>query len=188
MKILNLYSGIGGNRKLWNELGDCEITAVENVPAIADIYHDFFPYDFIWSSPPCPSHSRFNFLTNQQEGKKVKYPDMNLYQEIIYLKHWFKGKFVVENVISYYNPLIPPIESNNHYIWCNFSFSPMPNYVRGIKRKNEEDFVREKLVGFDLSKYKFPTKRFRRMLINNCVEPELGKHILFCAFNKTSLF
>ena len=30
MKILNLYSGIGGNRKLWGD--EHEVTAVENVP------------------------------------------------------------------------------------------------------------------------------------------------------------
>src|SRR3990167_5358040 len=113
MKILNLYAGIGGNRKLWGD--DHEITAVENVPKIAKIYQDFFPKDkiviadahqylldhykefnFIWSSPPCPTHSRFNFLHNEQEGKTMKYPDMTLYQEIIFLKHWFKGKWCVE--------------------------------------------------------------------------------------------
>lgn len=43
MKILNLYAGIGGNRKLWGD--DHEITAVENVPEIAKIYQDFFPND-----------------------------------------------------------------------------------------------------------------------------------------------
>jgi len=29
MKVLNLYVGIGGNRKLWPK--ECEVTAVENV-------------------------------------------------------------------------------------------------------------------------------------------------------------
>lgn len=74
MKILNLYAGIGGNRKLWDELGDFDITAIEYKPEIAKIYQDFFPkdkvivadahqylldhfaeFDFIWSSPP-PAH------------------------------------------------------------------------------------------------------------------------------------
>lgn len=69
MKILNLYAGIGGNRKLWGD--EHEITAVEYKPEIAKIYQDFFPndkmvvgdahqyllghfneFDFIWSSPP----------------------------------------------------------------------------------------------------------------------------------------
>ena len=43
MKILNLYAGIGGNRKLWGE--EHEITAIENVQEIADIYQEFFPND-----------------------------------------------------------------------------------------------------------------------------------------------
>ena len=74
MKILNLYVGIGGNRKLWGN--EHQITAVEIDPKIAAIYQEFFPndevivadaheyllkhykeFDFIWSSPPCPSHS-----------------------------------------------------------------------------------------------------------------------------------
>ena len=35
MKVLNLYAGIGGNRKLW---GGVEVTAVELNPDIAAIY------------------------------------------------------------------------------------------------------------------------------------------------------
>jgi len=42
MRILNLYAGIGGNRKLWT---DVEVTAVEMNPKIAAIYQDFFPND-----------------------------------------------------------------------------------------------------------------------------------------------
>lgn len=43
MKILNLYAGIGGNRKLWGD--DHEITAVENDQGLADVYKDLFPQD-----------------------------------------------------------------------------------------------------------------------------------------------
>jgi DNA (cytosine-5)-methyltransferase 1 len=42
VKVLNLYAGIGGNRKLWE---DVEVTAVELDPKIAAIYQDFFPED-----------------------------------------------------------------------------------------------------------------------------------------------
>jgi hypothetical protein len=38
IKILNLYAGLGGNRKLWKNV---EVTAVENNPEIAKIYQDF---------------------------------------------------------------------------------------------------------------------------------------------------
>ena len=125
IKVLNLYAGIGGNRKLW--VGDIEVTAVELNPQTARIYHDFFPddkvivadahqyllehykeFDFIWSSPPCPTHSRMRNLKNNCEECEKKFPDMKLYEEIIFLTHFFKGKFVVENVISYYDPLIMP--------------------------------------------------------------------------------
>ena len=104
MKILNLYAGIGGNRKLWGD--EHEITAVENVPEIAKIYQDFFPkdkviitdaheyllqhfkeFDFIWSSPPCPSHSRVRKITIHP----TIYPDMKLYGEILLLKHYFRA-------------------------------------------------------------------------------------------------
>ena len=114
MKILNLYAGIGGNRKLWGD--GHEITAIEYDENIATIYKDLFyqdtvlvmdahkylldhyrEFDFIWSSPPCPSHSRMRM------NHKVKiYPDMSLYQEIIFLQKFFKGKWVVENVIPCY--------------------------------------------------------------------------------------
>jgi len=43
MKILNLYSDIGSNRKLWGDTHD--IIAIENVPKIAKIYQDFFLKD-----------------------------------------------------------------------------------------------------------------------------------------------
>ena len=139
MKILNLYAGIGGNRKLWQ---DVEVTAVELNPKIAKIYQDFFPkdkvtvadahqylldhfkeFDFIWSSPPCPTHSRLNTMLNANGLNH--YPDMKLYEEIIFLKKWFYGKYCVENVISYYEPLIRPHQFGNHYFWANFHIRPI---------------------------------------------------------------
>ena len=175
IKILNLYAGIGGNRKLWT--GDIEVTAIENNPEIAKIYQDFFPndkiivtdahqylldhykeFDFIWSSPPCPSHGVSRYWSTK--GKKFTpnypdpiYPDMNLYQEIIFLRHFFKGNWVVENVISYYEPLIPPQEYRSHYYWSNF-------IVGNNKKKSDRGVWRsripylQKKTMSDLSKYK----------------------------------
>ena len=137
IKVLNLYAGIGGNRKLWE---DVEVTAVENNPEIAKIYQDFFPndkvivadahkyllehykeFDFIWSSPPCPSHSRVR-MANLKQNKPI-FPDLKLYEEIIFLKYFFKGRWVVENVRGYYNPLIKPQELSRHYFWANFKIN-----------------------------------------------------------------
>lgn len=205
MKVLNLYAGIGGNRKLWDNV---EVTAVENVPEIAAIYKDFFPddtvivadahqylldhwheYDFIWSSPPCPTHSRIRtgntllpWKDNTKQlsnggGLKPDYPDMRLYQEIIFLKHFAKPgqKWVVENVISYYEPLIRPQEVNQHYFWSNFHIGSMKSKSRLHDAPQAE---REAFKGFSLAKYKGVDKR---KLIRNCVDPESGLHVFNAA-------
>ena len=140
MKVLNLYACLGGNRYKWT---DCDVTAVELDPELARMYQERFPndkvivadahqylldhykeFDFIWSSPPCPSHSRARYWnsSNYDTTTEPIYPDMTLYQEIIFLQHYFKtGKWVVENVIPYYEPLIPAQKRDRHLYWCNFN-------------------------------------------------------------------
>lgn len=203
MKILNLYAGIGGNRKLWGNEHD--ITAVEFKPEIAKIYKDFYPndtviiedahqyllnhfqeFDFIWSSPPCPSHSRMRMLWKGQKnddtkvsGSSFKFPDMKLYEEILFLTHFFEGKWCVENVISYYDPLIPPVKADNHYFWTNFRMGNIENKTRGIRDQAQE--IAQKNIGIDLSTYPDLSNRFKRDVIANCVRPETGLYILNCA-------
>lgn len=203
IKILNLYSGIGGNRKLWTPKGDeHEVTAVENNKEIAKIYQDFFPkdkvivtdahkylldhykeFDFIWSSPPCPSHSRIRYVGVKSNSYEAVMPDMNLYSEILFLKHFAIGRWVVENVIPYYEPLIKGQESGRHLFWSNFNIS-------NIKPKSSSHsggiLDMEKHKGFDISKYKLPHFKGRRrdQILRNCVEPELGLHVFNCAFKE----
>lgn len=193
IKILNLYAGIGGNRKLWS--GDIEVTAIEYEEEIAQIYKDNFPedkviiadaheyllnhfeeFDFIWASPPCPSHSHVRKITGHQN--KPIYPDMKLYEEILFLQGYFKGKFVVENVISWYSPLIKPQEVGSHYYWANFVIG---NKDDGYRAHNELNSVLEKRKGFDLSKYK-GLQHDKKKLLRNCVEPEMGLYIFNMAF------
>ena len=197
MKVLNLYSGIGGNRKLWGK--DVEVTAIEFNPKIAKIYQDFFPqdkvivvdahqyllehhseYDFIWSSPPCPTHSQLGRFRVLSESKitgaylsKAKYPDMKLYEEILLLKHYFKGKYCVENVIAYYKPLIAPIEIQRHHFWSNFLIRHITLEADNIDKGKIQEW--EEKTGFNLSQYSNIDKR---LLLRNCVRPELGLHIL----------
>ena len=203
MKILNLYAGIGGNRKLWGDTH--EITAVEYKPEIAKIYQEFFPndkvvvgdahqyllehfaeFDFIWSSPPCPTHSKARFGLGVGSGKvKGVYPDMRLYQEIIFLDKHFKGKWCVENVMAYYKPLIEPQKVGRHWYWSNFKIPDLkiaPSRISQQSKKYSKSPTRifkasdfEELLGFDLSKY---TGVDKRLLLRNCVEPQTGKHIL----------
>ena len=193
MKILNLYAGIGGNRKLWGE--EHEITAVEYDQATADVYQKYFPndtvivadahkfllenymnYDFIWSSPPCPTHSRINHART----RKPDYPDMRLYAEIIFLKQWFNGNFVVENVIPYYKELIPAKEVDRHLFWCNFNISNFAPKEKAIIRRKGGQIPFEKIFGFDISKSKIKDKR---KALRNCVHPDTGLYILNCAMN-----
>lgn len=187
MKILNLYAGIGGNRKLWGDTA--EVTAVEIEPKIAQIYKENFPndtvvigdahqylldhykeFDFIWTSPPCPTHSQVNTFLNPQGV--IRYPDMKLWQEIIFLKHFCKTKYCVENVKSYYDPLIKPQKAGRHYFWANFVIP---------KEKDEKNQIGR--FG--------PTKKGRTdekdTLKRNCVEPRLGLSILMAAFSKKQL-
>ena len=198
MKILNLYAGIGGNRKNWGD--EHEITAVENVQDIANVYQALFPkdkvivadahqyliehhqeFDFIWSSPPCPSHSKIRRYTSVEKGQvKPIYPDMKLYEEIIFLKHYFKGKWCVENVIAFYEPLIPPNEIDNHWFWTNFYVEDFNSAMSRGHHSLIKDLSARK--GFDLSKFKNVDKT---KLLRNCVEPEIGLHILKEALKET---
>ena len=206
MRVLNLYAGIGGNRKLWE---DVDVTAVEFNPDIAAIYQDFFPndkvvvgdahqyllehfgeYDFIWSSPPCPTHSRMSLMnhispykTNKKQLErggwiKPRYPDMALYQEVIFLKHFFKGRYCVENVESYYDPLIPCQFVGRHYFWANFHISAFNSTPIGIGGKTYKGIKHlEKLHGISLDAYGLGRKK-NETILRNCVSSYLGLHIL----------
>ncbi len=200
MKILNLYAGIGGNRKLWGL--EHSITAIELDKEIAGIYKDFFPcdtvivtdahqyllehyseFDFIWSSPPCPSHSQLRFNIGFKADRKYRkvnaiYPDMSLYQEIILLQHWFSGKYVVENTIPYYKPLIDGQKVGGHIWWANFLIPPFNHGNRNHRDGTVDSLQKRKML--DLSQHSVPNKR---QILRNCVEPETGLHILDCATN-----
>lgn len=191
MKILNLYAGIGGNRKLWGD--EHEITAVESEQYIADAYKALYPgdvvvvgdahqylldnfqrFDFIWSSPPCPSHSRLS--TGLAGWGVYRYPDMTLYEEIIFLKHFFKGKWLIENVIPYYDVLIhPTMVLDRHFFWSNFYIPPLSR-VRSYDGEISNATVGElsKGLGIELP----PKTKNARKLLRNAVDPKLGLHIL----------
>lgn len=202
MKILNCYCGIGGNRKEWGN--DHQITAVEIDPKIAAIYKDLYPADevivgdahqylldhyqeyedgFIWCSPPCPTHSITNYFLNAKGV--IRYPDMTLYEEIILLKHFFKGEYVIENVKSYYDPLIAPQVSGRHYFWSNFRIPHLKSRIKISRMCGDKDTlgvtqgqIRKKemeKLGFNLDAYSYPDKE---KLLRNCVDPAIGLAIL----------
>lgn len=194
MKVLNLYAGIGGNRKLWE---DVEVTAVESEQYIADAYSTLFPddevvvgdahhylldhhqeYDFIWSSPPCPTHSRMN-TARAGNGMAYRYPDMTLYQEILFLKHFYKGKWLVENVEPYYAVLIQPRTIlDRHFFWSNFSISKTRSgraFVGNLTHATTD--ILSNSHGIVLP----PGTKDGRKLLRNAVDPQLGLHIFNAA-------
>ena len=208
-KVLNLYACLGGNRYKWDEVAkdaniDLEVTAVELDDEAARLYQERFPndivivadahqylldyykeFDFIWSSPPCPTHSRARYWGFGINGKKPIYPDMKLYEEIIFLQSHFKGKYCVENVIPYYEPLITPQKRGRHLYWCNYI---LPNVIsnRGNKLKeqntNSESLNHyNKFHDYDFTKYK--GEQLVLKMARNLVDYEAGKTILETALN-----
>jgi DNA (cytosine-5)-methyltransferase 1 len=98
---------------------------------------------------------------------------MSLYQEIIVLQNWFKGKFLVENVIPYYTPLIPPTAKlHRHIYWSNFPI----NYFKVTNNRKHQEINNNSIVyGFNLKRYNSKNKA---QILKNMVDPELGQHIL----------
>jgi len=196
IKVLNLYACLGGNRLLWQ---NCDVTAVEIDEELAQLYQERFEndivivadahnyllnnydkYDFIWSSPPCPSHSRARFA--RKNTTTAIYPDLKLYEEIIFLQNYFNGKFCVENVIPYYDPLIPAQKRGRHLYWTNFR---LPNNINERKHSimESKDEVKKwcEFHKYDFNKYK--GKQTIQKIARNLVDYEAGNTIFNIAMN-----
>lgn len=203
-KILNLYACLGGNSYKWDDVAKengfkIEVTAVELDTEAARLYQERFPndivivadahqylldhykeFDFIWSSPPCPSHSRARYWisSNYDTTTEPVYPDMKLYQEILFLQHYYRtGKWCVENVIPYYEPLIQAQKRGRHLYWTNFI---LPNDLGD--RRFAISQAKEELKGlcefhdYDFTKYKGEQSTIK--MARNLVDYEAGKTIL----------
>ena len=200
-KVLNLYACLGGNRYKWD---NCEVTAVELDSELARLYQERFPndivivadahqylldhykeFDFIWSSPPCPSHSRARYWNSSNYETKTEpiYPDLKLYEEILFLQHYYKtGKWVVENVIPYYEPLIQAKKRGRHLYWTNFN---LPNDLKdrrfAISNTKNELKELQKFHEIDISSYK--GKQNLVKIGRNLVDFEAGLTIFNTARN-----
>ncbi len=213
MKILNLYACLGGNRYKWGD--EHEITAVELDKELAKLYQERFPndtvivadahqylldhykeFDFIWTSPPCPTHSRINISQYTRESWTPRYPDMKLYQEIIFLDTYYKGKYVVENVIPYYEPLIPAKKRNRHLYWTNFNLPSIVSTRKNPDLSRTKNTVKALSAFHDYDFTKYNGKQSKRKIARNLVDYEAGKTILDTAMgiiqkqdlNQTELF
>lgn len=200
IRCLNLYAGLGGNRKLWKGV---DVTAVEMNDKIAKVYakgnphdnvvigdaHEFLlknyqDFDFIWSSPPCQTHSKMNKATRH---KTRRFPDLRLYEEVLFLQHFFKGRWVVENVQPFYKPLIEAKSVGRHLFWSNFDFD-----VDDVKRP--KGFInkcnvagKKELQNWLGIHYKeniyYGKNHCPAQILRNCVHPKVGEGIFNAAIS-----
>jgi DNA (cytosine-5)-methyltransferase 1 len=201
-KILNLYACLGGNRYKWDEVADnLEVTAVELDLELAKLYQERFPndivivadahqylldnfkeFDFIWSSPPCPTHSRVRISQKNRENFTHKYPDMKLYEEILFLGNYFNGKYVVENVIPFYEPLIQAKKRGRHLYWTNFNLPTNIGERKIFKNMIESGNIKDLSIFHDYDFKKYKGKQRMNKIARNLVDFEVGKTILETAF------
>jgi DNA (cytosine-5)-methyltransferase 1 len=196
MKVLNLYAGLGGNRQKWPE--HYQVTAVEYTQEIADIYQQQFPndiviigdahqyllehyqkFDFIWSSPPCQSHSR---MIRSGKNRKPRYPDMRLYEEILFLKHNFKGQWLVENVKPFYDPFLNPVQIGRHLFWSNFYIGDIqdikiPGFIMKTNVQGSEELKEWLGIHYEGNLY-YEGNHCPAQVLRNCVHPDIGRQIV----------
>jgi DNA (cytosine-5)-methyltransferase 1 len=200
VKVLNNYSGPGGNRAKWENV---EVTAVEKDKDVAQIYQDRFPqdnvivgdahqylldhyreFDFIWCSPPCPTHSEIRVCGAKTGQYPPMYPDYNLWQEVTFLKHFTKDiMWVVENVKLYYEPIIQPtFKLDRHYFFASFQ-APQTKFI-----KKDTPLINIKssshVYGLCLDKYK--TAKRKDQILRDQVNPDVGLYIFNAAMGCVS--
>jgi DNA (cytosine-5)-methyltransferase 1 len=205
LKVLNLYASLGGNRFCWDDVANefqikIKVFAVEIDKNLGVLYktrfpndtvimgdaheyllHNYSKFDFIWSSPPCPSHSKARFW--RRKSTTALYPDMKLYQEILFLKYWFSGAYLVENVVPYYVPLIPAKKIGRHLFWSNFDIPESINFRKhaimgGLRELDQWS----EFHAFDFNLYRGEQRRDK--VARNLVDYQLGADI-FRQFLKT---
>ena len=194
VRVLNLYAGLGGNRKAWKGV---EVVAVEKEPKIAEVYRRLYPddlvivgdahqylldhydeFDFIWTSPPCQTHSRMAKATRH---KLKRYPDMKLYEEIIFLQTYAKCNWVVENVVPYYEPLIAGRKMGRHLFWSNFEFEDFDvarpkGFINRCNLEGKKALQEWLGIHYEENIY-YGKNHCPAQILRNCVHPLMGSHI-----------
>ena len=207
IRLLHLYAGLGGTTELLDE-GIFKITHVELNPKIAAVLkkrkpnqkviiadaHQFLlenhqNYDVIASGIMCQTHSKMNRATRHN---MVRFVDGKLFEEIIFLKTYFKGKWFVENVVPYYEPYGKPTRLGRHLFWSNFEIPPMedlPKSPKGMMNLATTGQKKEMMdwlgIHYDENIY-YDGNHCPVQILRNCVHPLLGLHVFKNLINQIS--
>ncbi len=203
VKILNLFGGVGGNRKKWKGV---QVTTVEIDPKIAAVYQRLYPddevvvadahqylldhfseFDAVWSSPPCQGNSK---MIISGRNRRPRYPDLRLYEEKIFLDRNFKGQYVIENVVPYYEPLLPATKLGRHLFWSNFEITPYDppkfhNMMNKQNASNKKQLMDWLGIHYEENLY-YEGNHCLTQVLRNCVHPDLGLHVYNCALQAKS--
>ena len=136
-------------------------------------------FDFIWSSPPCQSHSK---MIRSGRNRKPRYADLRLYEQILLLTHDFTGLWLVENVVPYYKPLIPAYRAGRHLFWSNFDLGKLqvPEFKGFINRQNmtnKQELMDWLGIYFEENIY-YEGNHCPTQILRNCVHPSVGQQIM----------
>lgn len=209
MRVANLWAGIGGNTWNWDR-SKHEVVHVELNEEIAQANRDLNPrdevvvadakkfleenysdFDYIWASPPCPSHASIRKAGAKNGQYSAKIPDMDLYGVIVFLDEFFEGGWTVENVNPFYERLdeqekgrqealrrvVPPAqECGRHLFWSSHEVPEVSLDASNFNQCNNSELMdwlgRSVPHSFDSVE--------KRKVLRNCVHPRIGEAVLEC--------
>ena len=199
-ELYNGCAGFGANTHLVDR-GKCNITHTEHFKEIAEvnkklhkndtiIVTDTFQhfqdnhekFDAAWFSVNCQGHSKMVKATRHNVNKIP--PVTELYGLIIFLKHFYKGDWVVENVVPFYEPLIEPtLRVGRHLFWSNKPIFGVEDVKRpkGFINKSNKQGADElkKWLGLDFEGYVYyKGNHCPAQTLRNCVHPYIGEQII----------
>jgi hypothetical protein len=187
VKVLNAYAGIGGNRHLWPARVAAEYARrYPRDTVLVEDAHAFVlersrEFDAVWTSPPCPTHSKLARTVAARYNRPLE-PDPRLWAEIAHLRDE-GGRYVVENVHVYYEPPVAPdVVTQRHWYWVNATplYLTPPVGTKGILKPDRA--AGEYAAVYGLPPIANGVLRDGRKAMKNAVVPLEGLEIALAAF------
>ena len=108
---------------------------------------------------------------------------MALYQEIILLQKFYNGKYVVENVNPYYEPLIEAQKRGRHLYWSNIKLPNILSNRHDVAVERGKDELKNLCAFHDYNFRQYKGEQPINKVARNLVDYEAGKTILETALN-----